>query len=330
MGESNNKPDTHGSEYVTSPTNTPDASNRNESHRSSSGRAAGAGNQPATSSERNISPAGEHHFSSGRSRSENISRKIKQRTRGQRVTYVGHDELDEVELEKRERAESKAKETGDKAEKWIVQHESGRGRKVRRMPPNNPGYDIESVDPKTGEIAYIEVKGTEELWDSYGVTITPTQYKFAKEHGDSFWLYVVENINSASPQVYRIKNPVGRINMYAFDYGWRSLVEDENRRDKPETQTLDDLVDELKSCTDEEFQEIIDYCFKSDLPLPKVGYESMNAAGEVIDEELELAWPALKVGVYASDDFDVSTYEEQGWKLFGADVELNVFAEVLS
>ncbi len=282
---------------------------------------AGGGQGSSTGSSRGArKPGTGRTVTRGHSRSDKVSRKIKQRTRGQRVTYVEHDELDEVELEQRERAESKAKLTGDKAEKWIVQFESSRGRMVRRMPPNNPGYDIESVDPETGEVFYIEVKGTEELWDGYGVTITPTQYEFAKEHGDSFWLYVVEDVCSESPQVYRIKNPVGRINQYAFNYGWRNLAEGEKQHDVAEEQPLDDLVNELKACTDEVFQEIIDYCFMSDLPLPEVGYESMNEAGEVIDEELELAWPDLKVGVYAEDDFDASGFESQGWQIFSSDV----------
>jgi len=69
------------------------------------------------------------------------------------------------------------------------------------------------------------------------------------------------------------------------------------------------------------FREIIDYCYQHELPLPDVGYELMNDAGEVV-EELELAWPDLNVGVYASDDFDALAYEEQGWKIFSADVVL--------
>jgi len=286
---------------------------------SSSGRTSGGSRTPRRSSK-------------GRSRSNKISRRIKQRTRNRMVSYVSPGEVGGAEFENQERAESKAKETGDRAEDWVIQHEVKGGREAQRMPSNNPGYDIESVDPKTGEVAYIEVKGTEELWDGYGVAISQTQYEFAKEHGDSFWLYVVEDVGSDSPRVYRIKNPVAKINKYSFDYGWKNVVESEEIHNHPVEQSLDELVDELKNCTEAEFQKIIDFCYQSKLPLPEVGYESMNEAAEVTDEELELAWPDLKVGIYASDDFDASTYEGQGWRLFNRDVanELDVLRRVLN
>ena len=85
----------------------------------------------------------------------------------------------------------------------VVQSENETGRKAMRMPPGNPGYDIESYDDSGEDVRFIEVKGIDGPWTELGVGITARQYQEAL--GDSWWLYVVENVFSDEERtVHRI------------------------------------------------------------------------------------------------------------------------------
>ena len=80
------------------------------------------------------------------------------------------------------------------------------------MPPGNPGYDIESYDDSGEDVRFIEVKGIDGPWTELGVGITARQYQEAQTRGDSWWLYVVENVFSDEERtVHRIPNPVRNI-----------------------------------------------------------------------------------------------------------------------
>jgi hypothetical protein len=193
------------------------------------------------------------------------------------------------------------------------------------MPVNNPGYDIESIDPQTGEVSYIEVKGTDGPWNKTGVAITHTQYLKAQKLGDSYWLYIVEEALSDNPQIFKIKNPIAQINSYFFDENWKNIAGNDSEQSQvADEPSLDELVNQLKACTESVFVDIIDYCEKDDLPLPVVGYELMNEAGEVVEGELELAWEEQMVGIYAEDGFDGEAIEAEGWTLFGPEVAQNL------
>lgn len=65
-------------------------------------------------------------------------------------------------------------------------------------------YDIKSVDPRTGEVRYIEVKGKSE--NDISVELTETEFQYAEKLGDSYWLYIVFNI-AREPQLIAIRNP---------------------------------------------------------------------------------------------------------------------------
>ena len=58
--------------------------------------------------------------------------------------------------------------------------------------------------------------------------ITAAQFEFARQHGEQFWLYVVERAQGDDEfQIYRVQVPTSRIDRYAFDYGWQEFAEDE-------------------------------------------------------------------------------------------------------
>jgi hypothetical protein len=98
-------------------------------------------------------------------------------------------------------------------------------RQPKVMPKNHPGYDIESRDT-SGEIErYIEVKSRSGLWGDDGVGLTSTQFSKARELGEQYWLYVVENAAQPDAQIYRIQNPAGKVEQFLYDAGWQDTAE---------------------------------------------------------------------------------------------------------
>ena len=56
----------------------------------------------------------------------------------------------------------------------------------------NAGYDITSLDPRSGELRLVEIEG---LARSGGgnVLLTPNERRVAQDRRDCYWLYVVTN-----------------------------------------------------------------------------------------------------------------------------------------
>ena len=105
----------------------------------------------------------------------------------------------------------------------VLRYEKGAGREPVPMEHHNPGYDIESTDA-SGNVRYIEVKGTSARWAERGVAITRTQFLYGRRLDDDYWLYVVEQATT-SPVVHAIQNPMAQITRYVFDGGWREIEE---------------------------------------------------------------------------------------------------------
>ncbi len=105
------------------------------------------------------------------------------------------------------------------------QYEKDREWDPDEKPHNNPGYDIESKSP-SGEVRYIEVKGVDGPWDKAGVPVSPTQFTFAQNHREEFWLYVVEFARDEQRnKIYPIQNPTDKITQFRFDGGWKAVAE---------------------------------------------------------------------------------------------------------
>ncbi|MEM4846886.1 MAG: DUF3883 domain-containing protein [Thermosphaera sp.] len=69
-------------------------------------------------------------------------------------------------------------------------------------------YDIRSVDPKTGEIRFIEVKGRWPM--DIAVELTETEFEFGKRIGNNYWLYVVYGFSTGSPRLLAIRDPINK------------------------------------------------------------------------------------------------------------------------
>ena len=87
----------------------------------------------------------------------------------------------------------------------VTEHEESLGRKVEDVHKLNLGYDLTSLDLRSGELRLIEVKG---LANPDGtIVLTPNERRVAEDRPDCFWLYVVTNCAAAPRLLDPIPNP---------------------------------------------------------------------------------------------------------------------------
>lgn len=96
-------------------------------------------------------------------------------------------------------------ETEEVAMGVVMEHERARGCQVYDVHEKNLGYDITSLDPGSGELRLIEVKG---IGGTSGtVLLTPNERRVAEDRPDCFWLYVVTSCKSTPQLQAPIKDP---------------------------------------------------------------------------------------------------------------------------
>lgn len=88
-------------------------------------------------------------------------------------------------------------ETEATAMRVAIEHETSQGRTVEDVHEKNLGYDITSLDTKSGELRLIEVKGIGAQTGT--VCLTPNEKRVAEDRAECFWLYVVTDCKSNSP-----------------------------------------------------------------------------------------------------------------------------------
>ena len=98
------------------------------------------------------------------------------------------------------------------------------------MHENNLGYDLTSVDPNSGELRLIEVKGIGAKTGT--VLLTPNERRVAEDRRDCYWLYVVTDCNFG-PLLQTVKDPakfqwqeITKVEHYRLDFG--HIKESEN------------------------------------------------------------------------------------------------------
>ncbi len=109
--------------------------------------------------------------------------------------------------------------------KFVLEFERKAGRQPKEMAQGHEGYDVESYNGSNSVERFIEVKSISAAWGERGVTLTLPEFRAAQKHKENFWLYVVENAHTDHPQLYRIRNPAGRVKSFAYDQGWRVMAE---------------------------------------------------------------------------------------------------------
>lgn len=73
--------------------------------------------------------------------------------------------------------------------------------------PNNPGFDLYETDDAGVPVRWIEVKAMSGSWESRPVALSPTQFEWAREKGDAYWLYVVEYAGTDSARIMCVQSP---------------------------------------------------------------------------------------------------------------------------
>lgn len=98
-------------------------------------------------------------------------------------------------------------------------------------PEGNPGFDLFEVDSSGVQTRWVELKAMTGTIKDRPVGMSHVQFDFAREKGQAYWLYVVENATDPSrARVLKIQNPAGHARTFTFDHGWRdiALIEDAN------------------------------------------------------------------------------------------------------
>jgi hypothetical protein len=50
--------------------------------------------------------------------------------------------------------------------------------------------------------------------------------EFARQHGEQYWLYVVEHAGAPDlARIVKVQNPAGRTGTFTFDHGWIEIAD---------------------------------------------------------------------------------------------------------
>ena len=97
----------------------------------------------------------------------------------------------------------------------VTEHERGRGRRVEDVSAKNLGYDLTSLDPDSGDLRLIEVKGLAAPTGT--ILLTPNERRVAEDRPDCYWLYVVTDCRRTPALQEPVANPAR--------FAWREVTE---------------------------------------------------------------------------------------------------------
>ena len=108
----------------------------------------------------------------------------------------------------------------EKAIQFILEQEP----EWRQTPTHNPGFDLYQADTNGKQTRWCEVKAMSGTFDNRPATMTKRQFEEARQRGEAYWLYVVENAGTDSPRIIRINDPAGQARTFTFDKGWLAVA----------------------------------------------------------------------------------------------------------
>jgi hypothetical protein len=142
------------------------------------------------------------------------------------ISYVGahpdEEEPDPDGLDKHQRMALEAR-----AIDFILSREPN----WQRTPTHNPGFDLFKIGPDGQPMQWCEVKAMAVSLEDRPVGLSRTQFKCAREHGEDYWLYVVEYAGDEHARIVRIQDPAGKARTFTFDRGWVSIAQVDERKD---------------------------------------------------------------------------------------------------
>ena len=97
---------------------------------------------------------------------------------------------------------------------------------LKPMPAGNKGFDLIETDANDEPERWVEVKAMKGTLEDRPVGISSVQFEFARQHGEQFWLYIVERANDPDrARIVKIKDPIGKAGTFTFDKGWSSVAD---------------------------------------------------------------------------------------------------------
>jgi hypothetical protein len=106
------------------------------------------------------------------------------------------------------------KKVEEEAIRIVIEKEKSENRIPERV-PETEHYDVKSVNPSTGEVRLIEVKGHGGP-DVYG-ELTEDEAEIAEREHERYWLYIVYDIESGKPKVLNFRDPLETMNWQMFE-----------------------------------------------------------------------------------------------------------------
>ena len=98
-----------------------------------------------------------------------------------------------------------SEETELTAMRVVMEHEKAQGRQVEDVSAKNLGYDVTSLDLRTGDLKLIEVKGL--AAETGTILLSPNEHRVAEDRPECFCLYVVTNCAGGPVLQEPILNP---------------------------------------------------------------------------------------------------------------------------
>jgi hypothetical protein len=108
-------------------------------------------------------------------------------------------------------------------------HEQEQGWQPADVSGENHGFDIRSLrfddEGALAEARYIEVKARAQ---SGAIRLSANEWKKARRYGEQFWLYIVTQAGTDSPQLQCIRNPAGQFEMDEDIFATGFIIPEEN------------------------------------------------------------------------------------------------------
>jgi uncharacterized protein DUF3883 len=96
---------------------------------------------------------------------------------------------------------------------------------LQRTPPFNEGYDLFEYGDDGKPARWIEVKAMSSSLHDRPVGLSRPQFECAREHGEAYWLYVVEHADDdGGRRIVRIQDPACKARTFTFDHGWLDVA----------------------------------------------------------------------------------------------------------
>ncbi|MBE9552840.1 MAG: DUF3883 domain-containing protein [Proteobacteria bacterium] len=145
------------------------------------------------------------------------------------ISYVGaHPDDDESDPDGLDQTYRMALE--EKAIDLILTNEM----RLQRTPAGNPGFDLFEANSDGNTVRRVEVKAMTGGLHDRPVGLSRTQFECAREHGEAYWLYVVEHAGTDDACIVRIQDPAGKARTFTFDHGWLAVAGEETEKDDSE------------------------------------------------------------------------------------------------